>query len=1654
MAAPVQINANLNLNPASINASAKQVQQALGRITNQASEFQKSLDASTARVFAFGATTSVINGITQSFKSLLSTTVSVQAKLTEINTILGAGASEFNKYRNSIFKVAKETGQTFETVADGAAELARQGLGAVESAKRLKAALVLTRISGLGAEQSVKALTAAMNGFTSAGLSANQIVNKIVAVDTAFAVSAQDLAEGFSRAGSTAEDAGVSFEQLLALITAVEQRTARGGAVIGNAFKSIFTRISRSDTIDKLQELGVQIDANQNGVQKLQALSKALDTISDPGKISKIKELAGGVFQINVVSAALKDLGSEASIFAQATETGLKASNEATQKNTELNKTLLAQINSLTVSITSFAEKLGGITFGPLLQNLLGIAEKLSSGLDAALDPEKGSKFIQGLFKVIGGFISGPGLALFTVAFFKIFRTVIKFAKDGFKTVMEMGSATERVKQIEGGIVGLLQKDVTLRKILESSSASQATKEQAVIDAIKRQNALLTQQQQIVSNIAAVAMKSGVRGFDSSTGSFQGKKGKRYAAGGSGQMEPDLMTAMINEARDAPAGAVPYVTSFRGSPAVMNTSEMQVRIGGREEILTAEQIPRFNKGTVKKGGDQFVLLTPKIGQVGEFGPMTVDKINHPYIHPIKGPDPNSIKGISDNEEADIEKKIRQSIFKEASEWTKNIKPLDKTASISSIERGFNQIAGAKGALMSAIGSAFEVGISKSLGYESLESDGGDFDVYGGKNLNKIQELFKIKQSVGDFKASDSDGNRRSFVRKVRKEIPARQRKSQNFYLRAKERAIRRDKRLNPDFYTEKGELRVRGEGGGLSGQRERIKRATSVYEQRLLRNSPQLNFSKGTISNSQLKARTKTPRFSRGSKPGLKVGRFSRGSIGKAYRSPMRRYASGTTALPPLQPTVFNASGNKAVMKSQGFKDAIKSINEMNSEAIKAAKSISDKAQREKALTQAAKDHKRNLKDLATQYNLTTKAVKRNAATQNLLSGGKGMFGKLGGGIKAQGLGVGFGLSAIGTLSQSFGQDEQGNRAEGGLGAFARVAGQASSYAATGAMLGGGLPGALIGGAIGTVVGLIGESNAEKEQQKRTEYVQEVDDLLGDFGGIQQATQSLKSLASTVGDSGLDISEALNNARMQLDATKGTGEDFEKALQQYNNVAGKVSKLLGNKDGIIALYQKGERIKSELQRLQSENIVNQFEKKLKKEMATQEAIPSLLDGVSGKNKKFLEQINTADAKILTTTKARLKQQELQKQLDLKLTDRRRKQNAQEEARLKNFLEKSEKLRSLTEGGEGRLERDLKVTGVNLFLPAQKRYAKLQEELDKMPKFSSGMDDLRKKSTLLERRDEAIGEMGKLKNFWDISDFENTVKKSFPEDSDEIKELRKKLEEAGQDFEKSVKEGSVFFVNTIKKNKDDQEKIREQRDNVLTQKTSSSAISGIVEGVQGKVIDFDYINDFRKDLAAAKTDDERAELLAEFKYMTSQMTNNSETLSQLEKEVGIGDKSIKPVISNKRLLEIEASQRTTGKDFGGQKERILSTFQSSVFNKQIGESNQELDNYDRVNRELADKQRQFADNFNGQEILDQFKRIQEALQKAAVAIEFLPEEVSKISGLASSVSEFVKTAEGNIKENTSKINNQEDELARVKAQQKVLKGEQDRIKGGN
>ena len=240
--------------------------QPLGKIKGQLGEFEKSLEASNARVIAFGASTSAILAVSTALKGLVTSAIEVEKSLTDINTILGASQANLAKFGNSLFTIANNTGQSFAVVAEAANEFVRQGLGMEQTLARTQDALILTRISGLKAADSVAALTAVMNGFNTAAYKSSEITSKLAAVDAAFAVSSADLAEALRRVGSTAATAGVSLEQLLGIVAATQQKTARGGAVIGNSFKTIFTRIQRPRVIDALKELGVETE-NAAGAQ-------------------------------------------------------------------------------------------------------------------------------------------------------------------------------------------------------------------------------------------------------------------------------------------------------------------------------------------------------------------------------------------------------------------------------------------------------------------------------------------------------------------------------------------------------------------------------------------------------------------------------------------------------------------------------------------------------------------------------------------------------------------------------------------------------------------------------------------------------------------------------------------------------------------------------------------------------------------------------------------------------------------------------------------------------------------------------------------------------------------------------------------------------------------------------------------------------------------------------------------------------------------------------------------------------------------------------------------------------------------------------------------------------------------------------------------
>ena len=554
--------------------------QPLGRITGAANEFQKSLDASNARVIAFGASAGAIFAVQRAFGDLIKSTIEVEKSLTDINVILNASSSTLQKFGSDLFDVAKSTGQSFELAASAATEFARQGLGVEETLKRTRDALILTRLSGLDINSSLEALTATINSFNKEALDSTTIINKLANVDAAFAVSSADLAEAIKRVGASAGDAGVNLDELLAIVTSVQQTTARGGAVIGNSLKTIFTRIQRTDTLNALEDLGIKVrDVEGNtlpAIQVLTNLSQTFDQLNDSQKAAT-GELVGGVFQINILKAALKDLGSEYSVYSNALNTSRNATDQAITRNEALNQTLSALINQTLVNFQQLGATIGKGAFQPAIQNVLGLINSGLEGINTADTESAGSKIGQGILKGISTFISGPGLALATAVIGKLFLDLGKFAATSTQALLGLGKQTAERAQLQTRISTILAQEPQLLAAIASKQVSVLAVEEKILGILRAQIAVREQAAAVASTVTTGLIGRGI-----------GVKGGQITKTNSGGFIPNFANAALSEVYGALSGG--YVpgqikkTNIAGAGSVVyNSAETVKRFPGMSQ---------------------------------------------------------------------------------------------------------------------------------------------------------------------------------------------------------------------------------------------------------------------------------------------------------------------------------------------------------------------------------------------------------------------------------------------------------------------------------------------------------------------------------------------------------------------------------------------------------------------------------------------------------------------------------------------------------------------------------------------------------------------------------------------------------------------------------------------------------------------------------------------------------------------------------------------------------------------------------------------------------------------------------------------------------------------------------------------------------------
>jgi hypothetical protein len=605
----------------------------------------------------------------------------------------------------------------------------------------------------MGAAEAVNSLTAAINTFNKAGLDSTVIINKLANVDAAFAVSSDDLAKALGRVGSSAQGAGVSLDQLLAIVTTVQQKTARGGAVIGNSFKTIFTRIQRPRVIKELENLGVAVRDVEGdmlpAIRVLSNLAKQFDNLSQSQR-SQITELVGGVFQVNILKSAMSDLSKETGIYSRALDISLGSSDQALKRNEELNKTLSAQFQRTVNTFKEGAAELGELTLGPTLEKLFGAVEGFAKLGDT--DGGKiGGAIAKSIFEGIGNFISGPGLMIIGFTLFKTFSQLGKFAADAFKTLTGLNKNFQNQLNLQKQIFSVLDENPDLLRKIKDGTISVEDAHKEIYDQISK-NTTALEDQLIMSQRLAAGLAGSGAGYSSEFGAFAGSRGgKKPKFGASGYMPnfSEEIAGMI---------ASGYSKSQVNNPKVKRQNihdgrggSFSATINGHEDVLTGKNskgkmatfvVPPKNTDAYKEymsslsGG--FFPNFAKMGLKGRFGVSSIKDIKLSK---------NNLQAIEDEVRAGTLRKDKVGIPQIDDAVNRGALVPSKSTSKKERDTTGKSFVNLKDRLGESGGGLRIFDVKKKFGLLGLYGRGSDKG-YGEASVNKISEITKKIKAAG------------------------------------------------------------------------------------------------------------------------------------------------------------------------------------------------------------------------------------------------------------------------------------------------------------------------------------------------------------------------------------------------------------------------------------------------------------------------------------------------------------------------------------------------------------------------------------------------------------------------------------------------------------------------------------------------------------------------------------------------------------------------------------------------------------------------------------------------------------------------------------------------------------------------------------------
>lgn len=370
-------------------AAATNEYNALGDAINNAKQEQIEFGASGQEaVAALTAIGAKISAVARQFgariwrKAMQETMQFVQqydAAMTEIQMVTLKSDSEIANIGKGLVDSAVEMKAPIADVTSAATALYRQGLGDKEVQDRLEDVIKFSTTAGVKAADAVKLITVSL----SSGLveSSTEAMDVISALGDSAATTAAEITKGLQKSVYAAKDVGVSYQELVSMLTAITASTQLGGNVAGTAMQTFMSRfarigtneiaydedgneISSSNLATALRAVGIETYKNgsrRNFTEVLRELSSQWGDLSDARK-SQISYAFGGTRQYSNLNALLTAFGERDENGQTAIDKYLsiteKSSGVTDEKYTHYTESLTASVTNLKNSFDALIESL------------------------------------------------------------------------------------------------------------------------------------------------------------------------------------------------------------------------------------------------------------------------------------------------------------------------------------------------------------------------------------------------------------------------------------------------------------------------------------------------------------------------------------------------------------------------------------------------------------------------------------------------------------------------------------------------------------------------------------------------------------------------------------------------------------------------------------------------------------------------------------------------------------------------------------------------------------------------------------------------------------------------------------------------------------------------------------------------------------------------------------------------------------------------------------------------------------------------------------------------------------------------------------------------------------------------------------------------